>query len=187
MNRVIPALLAVLAIGIGTTAAHATVNHDDMWSTVSYVDPNYITAEYWVWNPNNHNITHANPAKTTPLNITEVGTWDVLTTDFVEDGTQYRLNGEIFTRSAAPGHYLMPLIWLEEQVGKIWKYLKLHDTQMNNLQKTDADLKKQNDNLQKQITQLQKKASSQADRITDLEDAIKKLAEQPTNQPNTPS
>ena len=143
------ALLAVVAVsGI---AAVSAVSVQDGWMAV-YVPDNdgeYLKFDAYVWNPNNYNITNTDPEK--ELIITESGHWDIV--DGINTINELIVNGE--TPRLNQGEWVLPLLYLEEQITKIQKFVKLHDSQIEELQEKNQEQDKKIKALEKRIKALE--------------------------------
>ena len=151
MKIILAALLAVSALGLAGSAYALTI--PDTWTGHAFVN-DAGEDQAWFWNPDDHTITNVDPDK--EFTITQVGNWDVIEHEGFFHIHEYLLNN---TRvNLNNGNYIPALLWIEDQLSKIWKYVNLHDKQI--------------ESMQEEIDSLQDKLASQAKRIKVLEKAI---------------
>ena len=149
------ALVAVVAVS-GMSVAYG-LSVSSSWAGFTYTTEDG-TEQAFFWNPNNHDITHIDPEK--DFTVERDGNWSIISHSGSFLIHDYFVNG---TRAyLVPGEFLPPIVWLDEQATKTQKYLKLHTSQIQDLQDKNA--------------QFEKKLASQAKRIMALE---KQLAPAP--------
>ena len=173
MKTLLAILTTIIVAGLASSI-HATQSVGDQWSGSYHNDAAYI------FNPNNHTITNVDPAKN--FTIERTGNWDIVRPAQLVN--EYLVNGE---RTYLPEeNHITINLWIDDQISKIWKWIKLHTTQITDLQddtdKLNAKIGKQG----KRITALEVEIKSLQDTNKDLQKQINAL--KPTSNPdNTPS
>lgn len=128
-----------------------------------YISEDGVT-QVWIWNPNNYNITHVNDKEFT---ITHIGNWDVINESENWRLDDYHVNGqEVYLESS---EWLSPIVWLDEQVSKLWKHTNLHEFQIKYLMDTNAKHWDKIVELQETVKQQNEKLANQAKKIKELE------------------
>ena len=165
MKLFLAALITVAVLG-SASLAYAGYSTSDQWYAVWVPQHESLGTDNdaYVWNPNHHTITHIDPDR--ELVITERGHWDIVQS--INTASEIYVNGTLVNMT--DGRWTLPVIWLEEQVNKIWKLVNLHDKQITDMYDT--------------IDALEQKLGKQAKRIQ----ALEKQLEPPAagNQPPIP-
>lgn len=177
MKTLIAVLAAVAALG-SMAAVHA-YDIENSWTGFYHNDGN--EGQAWLFNPNSHEITHVDPDQ--EFTVEHIGSWDVITHSEPWRTDDYSVNG---TTALLQNKDLPVLVWLDQQVNKIFKWLKLHDTQVAELQEENTVQQGKIDGLEADIDALESKIGKQAQRIKTLEGQMLALTQQPQNLPNLP-
>lgn len=164
MNRFIPvAVLTVIAISVAGTSVHAGQSIQDQWSA------SYDDGVMYVWSPYDVTIKHHYNQNFTTM---QEGNWLMVTP--VEHPRDFYINGSRTNLEQA--NHVPIIMWLEEEIKKVFKYAKTNTDNIADLQDKYAQLKSENKNLKKQISSLQGD-------IQELKSTIKQMQSQTGNIP----